>query len=361
MLALPTLAAAMVALVGAQPTLALQTLAVPAGGAVQVSAAGLPPSAPVTVALDGQTQASTTTDPAGALPETTFAAPASTDPGRHVVTVSAGGVSAAATVTVEAPGAPEVLDEELPTAGVGVLHFAISLPSDAAPGARYPVIYFLHGLPASDRSYTGWPILLDQRLGSLASKAIIVTPQAAAQGDSDPEYLDWGAGRDWASAIGTELPQWIDAHFPTIPDRSARALIGVSAGGYGAMSLGLRHLGTFSAIESWSGYFEPTTPDGRRPLDLGSRQADERASMYSLLPRLAARFASEPTFVGLYIGRNDRLFLADNLRFHRALHANGIAHTWGIYPAGHAPSLWLGEAPLWVGLALAHLAAAGPS
>lgn len=348
-------AAATLGLAGPQPTLTLQTLAVPAGDAVEVSVAGLPADDPATFALDGQPEADATSDTTGAVAETRFALPASTTPGTHVVTVSAGALSAQTRVIVEPPGAPTVLNEELPTRGVGVLHFALSLPAGAATGTRYPVIYFLHGLPARDLSYTGWPLQLDARLGSEASQAIIVTPQAARQGDADPEYLDWGAGRDWAGAIGVELPRWIDAHFPTIPDRAARALIGVSAGGYGAISLGLAHLATFSAIESWSGYFEPTVPDGRRPLDLGSPAADERASMYSLLPTLAARFAAEPTFLGLYVGRADRLFLADNVHFHRALRTNGVAHTWGIYPAGHEPSLWLGEAPLWVGLALAHL------
>ena len=357
MVALPTLAAAL-ALVGPQPTAALETLAVPAGGMVAVSAAGLPSAAAVTVELDGQAEASATSDATGALAETTFGVPASTAVGKHVVTVLTATTSAQTTVLVEPAEAPTVLDEEVPTSGVGVVHVAVSVPAGAATGTRYPVIYFLHGLPAHDLSYTGWPLQLDERLGDVASKAIIVAPQAARQGDPDPEYLDWGAGRNWATAIGTELPRWVDAHFPTIPDRDARALIGVSAGGYGAISLGLAHLATFSAIESWSGYFEPTTPDGRRPLDLGSPAADGRASMYSLLPRLAERFAREPTFLGLYVGRDDRLFLADNRRFHRALRAHGVAHTWGLYPAGHTPSLWLGEAPLWIGLALGHLAPA---
>jgi enterochelin esterase-like enzyme len=349
------LAAAALALGGPKPTLALQALAVPAGDRIEVSAVGLPPDAPVTLAFDGQAEVSATSDPTGAVGETTLDVPPATAPGKHVVTATAAAVAAQATVLVEAPGAPTVLDEELPSVGVGVLHFALSLPAGAATGTRYPVIYFLHGLPAHDLSYTGWPLQLDAELADVASKTIIVTPQAARQGDTDAEYLDWGAGRDWASAIGTELPRWVDAHFPTIPDRAARALIGVSAGGYGAISLGLAHLETFAAIESWSGYFEPTTPDGRHPLDLGSPSADARASMYSLLPGLAARLATEPTFLGIYVGRNDHLFVADNVRFHRALRAYGVAHTWGIYPAGHTPSLWLGEARLWIGLALSHL------
>src|SRR5207253_5090865 len=50
---------------------------------------------------------------------------------------------------------------------------------------------------------------------------------------SDLEYLDWGPGRNWETAIARELPAYVDAHYRTVPGRAGRALIGVSAGGYG--------------------------------------------------------------------------------------------------------------------------------
>ena len=87
-------------------------------------------------------------------------------------------------------------------------------------------------------------------------------PQGARDSDTDPEYLDWGAGRNWETYIAKELPRYIDAHFRTIRSRSGRAIVGLSAGGYGATIVGLRHPGTFSVIESWSGYFHPTDPTG---------------------------------------------------------------------------------------------------
>ena len=59
----------------------------------------------------------------------------------------------------------------------------------------------------------------------------------------------------------------MDTHYRTIASRRARALVGVSAGGYGAVLLALHHLETYSVVESWSGYFHPTDPDGTSPLD----------------------------------------------------------------------------------------------
>lgn len=340
----------------AAASVGLSAIAVPAGATIFVTASGLPPSSPATVTLDGQQEASATTDATGALAATQLQLPPATTTGTHLVAVEAAeGATAQTRLAVEPPDAPTVSDGVIATKSAGPLHFAVSVPAGAASGMRYPVIYFLHGLPAGASSYRTWPVALNDRLAAEDQQAILVAPQAASSADPDPEYLDLGANREWASALAVELPRYIDARFPTIRSRTARAVMGVSAGGYGAVSLGLSHLATFSVIESWSGYFEPTTPDGRTVRDLGSKRANVRASMFAQVPTLKARFAGEPTFLAFYVGRSDRLFASDNIAFHRALRAARVPHTWGIYPADHESSLWLAEAPLWIELALDHL------
>jgi S-formylglutathione hydrolase FrmB len=153
----------------------------------------------------------------------------------------------------------------------GRVHARVVLPPgyDASPRRRYPVVYFLHGLPATSSSYEGNDWLIDAF--EQAGRAILVMPQGARDEDTDPEYLDWGKDRKWATYVSTELPRYVDSHFRTIDGRSGRAIVGISAGGYGAMMLGLNHLDTYSVIESWSGYFHPTDPTGTRALDRGRR------------------------------------------------------------------------------------------
>ena len=99
--------------------------------------------------------------------------------------------------------------------------------------------------------------------------AILVVPQGARRNEPDPEYLDRGPGGNWATAIAGELPR--DRRLALPDDRHARgrALVGLSAGGFGAMHLALAHLEQFSVVESWSGYFHPTDPAGTKALDLG--------------------------------------------------------------------------------------------
>src|SRR5207248_11238460 len=90
-----------------------------------------------------------------------------------------------------------------------------------------------------------------------------------------------GPGRNWEQAVSRELPAYVDSHFRTIPDRRARALVGLSAGGYGAVTFAFHHLESFGVVESWSGYFHPTDPSGRKTLDLGSARRNRRANLHN--------------------------------------------------------------------------------
>ena len=235
----------------------------------------------------------------------------------------------------------------------------VSLPSRYADGGRYPVVYFLHGLPASSTAFRNIGFLR-RALDTVAPQAIIVAPQAAREGESDPEYLDWGEGRNWETALSRELPAYIDSHFRTIPNRRGRALIGLSAGGYGAMLIGLHHQDTFSVIQSWSGYYHPTDPDGTSALDLGSPAANARASAHTLIQTLAHPRRPHPSFLGFYVGSGDTRFRDENIQLDAELRAAGVPHRFNLYPGGHKQTLWSAHAAEWLGLALANLTAASP-
>jgi enterochelin esterase-like enzyme len=213
--------------------------------------------------------------------------------------------------------------------------------------ARYPVVYFLHGLPADAKSFrgVGW---LEEALDRVGEPAILVAPEGARAGDSDPEYLDRGPGRNWESFVTRELPRAVDARYRTIRSRAGRALVGVSAGGYGASILGVRHRDTFSVIESWSGYFHPTDPSGRVALPLGPG-----TNVHAYVRAL--RDDPRRTFFGFYVGSGDSRFRAENVQLDAELTAASVPHVFALYPGGHASSLWSAHAVSWLGLALAHL------
>lgn len=244
------------------------------------------------------------------------------------------------------------------TAVAGKLRLAIYVPGDyATSGKRYPVVYFLHGLPAGSTSYRSSDFLA-QALDQTGRQAIVVAPQGARDNDSDPEYLDWGTGRNWETAITRDVVRYVDTHYRTIASRRGRALVGLSAGGYGAVILTLHHLSTFSVVESWSGYFHPTDPDGTHALDLGSKAANARASAHTFVRGLRAAFARRPTFFAFYVGRGDDRFRDENEQLHRELVAARVPHVFRVYPGGHQQSVWQAHAPAWLNLAVRDLARA---
>jgi S-formylglutathione hydrolase FrmB len=233
----------------------------------------------------------------------------------------------------------------------GTLPFAVYLPPGYATSrARYPVIYFLHGLPASPYAYRGIGFVASA-LDALRRPAIVVAPRGARDGDSDPEYLDWGSGRDWETAIASELPRYVDAHYRTVRSRRSRALVGLSAGGYGAVLLAMHHLDDFSVVESWSGYFRPTDPSGTQVLPHAPSQ-----SAHVLVPQLRADERRRPTFFAFYVGSDDRRFRAENEQLDRELRAAGVPHVFRVYPGAHEQSVWQSHARQWLALALGHLA-----
>jgi len=272
-----------------------------------------------------------------------------------VALIAAGAVAKAALEPDRSSGPTTELASFQSRAVRGRVRLVVLLPAGyAGSDLRYPVVYFLHGLPASSQAYRNVGFLQDA-LAGLRRRAILVAPQAARDHDTDPEYLDWGPGRDWERAVSQELPAYVDTHFRTIPDRRARALVGLSAGGYGAVALAFHHLESFGVVESWSGYFHPTNPSGTKALDLGSSHANRRANLHRAVAGLRQAFRVHPTFFGFYVGREDARFRAENLTLHRELLSAGIPHVFELYPGAHGQRVWSTHAHAWLALALAHL------
>ena len=127
----------------------------------------------------------------------------------------------------------------------------IYLPPGYPGGRRDPVLYLLHGLPGGPPEY--WHSLqlaqhLDDLIASGGTPFVVVTPG----GPLDGEWV----GTSERYLVRDVVP-WVDSHLSTIPSPRARVLEGLSAGGYGAVDIGLRHPSVFGAVGAWDGYFTP--------------------------------------------------------------------------------------------------------
>ena len=128
----------------------------------------------------------------------------------------------------------------------------VYLPPGFTTARRYPVVYLLHGMPGSPSEFPDGTGLLDFAGRRTVRPFIAVMPAA---GDR-PGYNGEWAGR-WENELVNGVVPFVDRNLPTIPTPAGRVLAGLSAGGYGAVDIGLHHPELFGRIESWSGYFRP--------------------------------------------------------------------------------------------------------
>lgn len=119
----------------------------------------------------------------------------------------------------------------------------VLLPDVGKP--PFATFYLLHG--RSD-DHTIW--LRRTRLeGYVAKLPLIVVMPDGHRGF----YTDNADGPAWAKHIGEELVDVIERTFHARPARGARAIGGLSMGGYGALRVGLAYADRFCSINSHSG------------------------------------------------------------------------------------------------------------
>jgi Putative esterase len=127
---------------------------------------------------------------------------------------------------------------------------------------KYPVVYLIHGWFGSSYDWFGGGraaqiAALLQREG-LIRPMILVAPDATGGTVRDTECLDSTTGGPRIETFQTRtVVRVIDARFRTIAGRADRAIGGLSAGGYCALNLGLRHQAEYGAILAMEPYGGP--------------------------------------------------------------------------------------------------------
>lgn len=208
---------------------------------------------------------------------------------------------------------------------------------------RYPVVYLLHGAPGG---YDDWitvgganvemdTLLAQKRLRPM----ILVMPQGSPwRFASSTEYVDGPLGK-WETYISRDLVGEVDASYRTLAARDGRAIAGLSAGGYAAANIGLRHPDEYGVVGSFSGYF---TAQAHQPAFGGSRALAASNSPASYLPKLNKKNVPDIYF---YVGASDPPYTAENQRFAAQLKSQGIPYDFHVYPGGHTWSLWRDQLP----------------
>lgn len=182
-------------------------------------------------------------------------------------------------------------------------------------GARYPVLYLLHGYANNHKTWNGYT-----SVELFAEEHNIAVVMFSAENKA---YINHGGDDDYFDFISHELPEFVRSMFPVSAKPKDTYIAGLSMGGYGALVHGLSCSDRFAAVGSFS----------------GAVSAREDVPAEFNLRQVATNCAEENRRIPVYLscGDKDSLY-EDNVRFKEHLAkldydvtwvvGTGYAHEW---------------------------------
>ena len=203
---------------------------------------------------------------ADSSPKTAASSPAPTgrDPGKPWLAWLPSGPGAVASANMAAPWR----DGKASTVDVA---FYTPPGYDGSGTRRYPVLYEAptgyHLWDGATNVKTALDTLIDS--GAMPP-TIVVFVDSAGGPFPNTECADSYDGRQWYDTfVSKTVVGWVDAHYKTIPDPTARATAGMSEGGYCAAILALHHPTVFGTSISFSGYYQAGGAQGTSAAPFG--------------------------------------------------------------------------------------------
>jgi len=212
---------------------------------------------------------------------------------------------------------------------------------------RYPVIYLLHGNPGKSSDLfskghmqeTAEKLIIDHKIHPM----IMVAADCFGSGGSHTrnEFLNSSDGKMRAEDfVAHELPDFIDSHYRTIRSADARALGGLSSGGYGAINIGGKHSDEFHILFSHSGFFDPKDEDKYVTHMLGPE--GPLWDVNNPIKQVRNWHDKKSLHVYMDIGDDDEA-LQQNRDLAGELEKYGVDHVFKVEKGKHAWSLWRGQ------------------
>lgn len=231
------------------------------------------------------------------------------------------------------------------------LKFAIQFPPsyEGDKKRRYPVLYFLHGMFGNEGEFyrrgVGAAVSKLREEGAIG-EFIIVAPAG-----ENSFYLNAKNGVRYEDAIIQDLIPYVEKTYRVIGTRDARAIQGISMGGWGALLLAFKHPEMFSTVTTHSAALfselpHPTGEDRRSKFMLslignifGTPPDEEYFKTVNpvfIAETNAAAIKKSGIKIYFDCGDKDRYgFQESNKAFDERLTKLGITHEFHLFPGNH--------------------------
>lgn len=238
--------------------------------------------------------------------------------------------------------------------------YSIYLPADytTATDKRYGVVYLLHGYGDNHKAWNDqWlhiTTLIDSKeAAGEISPMIYIMPQGF-----NSYYVNrYDGSFDYMDMFVEELVPYIDRTYRTKAERTSRAVVGYSMGGFGAMILPSKHSELFSVSmplsmsfrtdeqymsesqSGWNGQWGAIF--GGYGMSGEARLTDyykEHCPFYFFNEQSAASFSDLNYY--LDCGDDEEQLLIANDRLHRQMRDLGIAHEYRVRNGAHTSDYW---------------------
>ena len=231
-------------------------------------------------------------------------------------------------------------------------------PAMPPGGSKFTVIYLLHGGGADFREWSN-----DSDVARFAEKGfILIMPEGNSSYYTNSVDRPHDRYEDY---IVKDLIADVESRFPVASDTAHRAIVGISMGGFGAITLALKHPRLFAFV----GALSPAVDVPSRPFSIKRvSQYRYHASIFGPWgsqsrrdsdPFVLARSADPNAVPFLFItcGEQEGL-LPSNRQFARLLASSHFKFEFHSGPGGHDWNQWNAQLPATLASLAAHISSA---
>ena len=202
---------------------------------------------------------------------------------------------------------------------------------------RYPVLYLLHGMGGDEEAWvaTGRVAeIMDNLIAQRrAEPMIVVMTNGCTKHVAAPGYSHEGMWSPYMSGsmdgsferMFPSVVEWVDTHYRTLSKAEARAIAGLSMGGFHSMHISKEYPAMFDYV----GLFSAAVFRGEKGVDVYE----------NIEEKLAKQFAADPKLYWIAIGKDDFLY-EENVEYRKLLDKCGYEYTYRETGDGHIWRNW---------------------